>query len=384
MSNKILDTSIYPTKAVPIGTDLVVGGDSANVVGGVDALTNFTFTSIARFAVANGSTVAGIAGNLSATPPAAGASSQAGVNFAISASNAVAGTSVPGAAKGGDVPITAGNAAQFSSGNANGGNIPVTPGAGVGTGSPGELLLEKPGGTPGTTEVGLSYAAAGGLLIRNSSNDGTGIVFQAKYGFNMVLRQESSKLQIAQGNGYAFNNSSDLTGGSVDAAVNRVAAKVIAPQDGNGNPGWLQNTSGEGALAAPYTNATAGLTNTNLSFNVIAGRLYRITGVLQISNTQAGEGAQFDFNGGGASATTFLVSTSLIGTATPGTVVSTSLAGAINWSSVTGTAYVILTGFLKVNLGGTLILRAAENTHSSGTLTIGAGSWIALQDTVGL
>jgi hypothetical protein len=76
------------------------------------------------------------------------------------------------------------------------------------------------------------------------------------------------------------------------------------------------------------------------------------------------------------------VAANAIGSVTPGTVASTSLAGVINYTVITGTDYVVLTGFLKVNAAGTLILRAAENSTALGTLTIGAGSWLALRDTV--
>jgi hypothetical protein len=72
------------------------------------------------------------------------------------------------------------------------------------------------------------------------------------------------------------------------------------------------------------------------------------------------------------------------GTVVAGTVVSTTLAGVINYTTITGIDYIVLTGFLKVNAGGTLILRAAENTTSTGTLTVAAGSWVALNDTVAL
>lgn len=151
-----------------------------------------------------------------------------------------------------------------------------------------------------------------------------------------------------------------------------------------GAAAWIQNTSGEGALSVAFTRADATLTATNLSYTVIAGRSYRIYGVLQVSNSTTTEGVQIDFNGGSATATTFFMAATMVGTNVAVSQVSVSLAGVINYSTVTGTDYIILHGYLKVANAGTLILRAAENTTAAGTMTMGAGSWIALEDTVRL
>ncbi len=161
-----------------------------------------------------------------------------------------------------------------------------------------------------------------------------------------------------------------------DAIV--IAAKLADDSAG----AWFQNTAGEGALASAFTRSDATLTATNLSYNVVAGRSYRITGLLQVSNTVAAEGIQFDFNGGDATATTFFVSTSAVGSVVAGTVVGSTLGTAITYTTTTGTDYIRIDGYLKVNAGGTLILRAAEAATATGTATVGAGSWIALSDTV--
>lgn len=90
-----------------------------------------------------GSTIGGTAaaGVFTAGTPAQAASTVAGLNSSFTASNAVAGTTNAGAAAGGAVAVTAGNAAQKTSGNANGGSITLTPGTGVGTGTPGNIVL---------------------------------------------------------------------------------------------------------------------------------------------------------------------------------------------------------------------------------------------------
>jgi hypothetical protein len=148
--------------------------------------------------------------------------------------------------------------------------------------------------------------------------------------------------------------------------------------------GWIQNTAGEAALASNFSKANATLGSTNLSLTFVAGRSYRIEGYLIVSNSTAGEGSQFDFNGGTATITTFDVAFNAVGTNTPGTVVSTTLAGVVNYTSITGTNRIFVRGYAKVNAGGTIILRGAENTTSTGTLTLAAGSWLAAYDTVNL
>jgi hypothetical protein len=173
---------------------------------------------------------------------------------------------------------------------------------------------------------------------------------------------------------------------------NANAGNPAAPatiQDGLGNAlgiaiggGWMQQTSGDAALNAGFTKANASLAATNLSFTVLAGRSYRITGCLQVSNTTAAEGVQIDFAGGSATATTFFMNSTAAGSVVVGTVVSTSLAGVINYTTITGTDYLNLNGYLLVNAAGTFIMRAAENTTATGTLTVGVGSWLELNDTV--
>jgi len=166
-----------------------------------------------------------------------------------------------------------------------------------------------------------------------------------------------------------------------DVGIKRLVAAVAAMTDGgNTNLGWLQE-AGYGALANDFTNATAALANTNLSFTVIAGRSYQIAGLLQVRNSAATEGIQIDFAGGAATATTFMMAANAIGSVVTGTLSSTALAGVINYSTLTGTDFIVLSGYLKVNAAGTFIMRAAENSHVSGTLTMVAGSWLSLTDT---
>lgn len=209
----------------------------------------------------------------------------------------------------------------------------------------------------------------GDLFYMNNSNSG--------------VPASMSRVQDGLGNNTGLSISSTQVGiAGTDVGFSRLAANVMNITNGSSGGGWCQFTAGEAVLASPFTNNTATLSahNTNLSFTVISGRSYRITGCLQVSNSTAGEGAQFDFNGGGASATTFFMNASVVGTVSAGTVVTTTLAGAVNWTSVTSTVYINLQGYLKAGSTGTFIMRGAENTTSTGTMTLGAGSWLELTD----
>jgi hypothetical protein len=110
--------------------------------------TNLTASSLISAA---GTTLAS-----AATAPAAAATSTAGTATTIAASNAVAGTSTAGAAAGGGVTITAGNAARLTSGNAAGGSITLTPGTGIGTGAGGQIISSSMG-----VETAPAYSFAG-------------------------------------------------------------------------------------------------------------------------------------------------------------------------------------------------------------------------------
>lgn len=167
------------------------------------------------------------------------------------------------------------------------------------------------------------------------------------------------------------------------AIVETVNGVLTLTSTATGSEGWIQNTAGEGALNANFTNATATMAATNIVFNLIAGRSYRIEGFLILSNSASAEGVQIDFNGGTATATLYDVTAQLVsGAAGVGVSVATGLSTALTFTGVTGNNYVSLLGYIQCNAAGTLILRGAEITHVTGTATIAAGSWVALADTV--
>jgi hypothetical protein len=282
----------------------------------------------------------------------------------------------------------------------------------------GTLVVRQPGGTVGTDEVQVSHDGNSGsvdckdgvLNLKTSSNgyisawnhqgqNGGNYYGSAMYvnvgdgsstaDFKLVMSSNSfgsygAFLGLASASRIFWSSNSGLGGSeSGDVGLKRAAAGVIATTDSMTGTGWIQNSAGEAALESAFTRSDATLTSTNLSLTVIAGRSYRITGYLIVSNSVAGEGAKFDFDGGTATRTTFDVTFNAVGgTVVPGTIAATALDTDLNYTSVTGTTRIFVQGYLEVNAGGTFILRASEDSTVTGTMTLAAGSWLALADTV--
>ena len=128
-------------------------------------------------------------------------------------------------------------------------------------------------------------------------------------------------------------------------------------------------------LSANYTNATAAFTNTALSLTLVTGRIYSFHAVLVYSNSTAGEGAQFDFNGGAATSTNFVA-----GSSGAVNTVSTALTGIFTQGTVTGNNVIAIDGTFEPSSSSTFIIRGAEVSHSTGTLTLLRGSYIMAWD----
>ncbi len=286
----------------------------------------------------------------------------------------------------------------------------------------GTLIVRQPGGTPGSKELQIShdgtnilfinevtpctttfYSTGKMLLNVTSTFNATACDYQtgsagrgmfSSSGSTVALAANSFALfQVDGGAGLSCTMPSDIILGwasathtstvssTPDAYFSRLAAGVV------GVNSWIRNTGGEAALASAFTNSNGTLANTNLSHTVIAGRSYRIEGYLIVSNTNAADGFQCDFNGGAATATTFDVGAGVIssgGTVIAGTTGGSLLSTALQFSTVTGTCRLMIGGYLKCNAAGTVIMRAATNSTVSGTMTLAAGSWLAFYDTVNL
>jgi hypothetical protein len=173
----------------------------------------------------------------------------------------------------------------------------------------------------------------------------------------------------------------------VDIGLTRLAANVygLFKDTSLTSGGWLQNSGGEASLAANYTNATATLSATNLSYTVISGRHYNFDLEVHLTESTAADGVQIAFDGGSAAATDFVVDCDI--TNTGGAVAmansfATALATVINATTTTVTTQTGLHchGMFTPSGAGTFILRAAQNTHSTGTLTFLKGSSLAMRD----
>jgi hypothetical protein len=166
--------------------------------------------------------------------------------------------------------------------------------------------------------------------------------------------------------------------------MTEVAAGVMGFSSGAtaANDAWVVD-AGRSRINADVTNATTTFAAmTGLTATLKAGRKY--TGQLDIkcNNSTAGEGIKFDFNGGTATMTSFWAAASNpVGSTVAGTVIATSLSGAMNYTTLTGENIIHLTFSLVVNAAGTFIPRFAENSTATGTATAELGSFMWVEDT---
>lgn len=171
------------------------------------------------------------------------------------------------------------------------------------------------------------------------------------------------------------------SGSTQDTGFERLAAGVAASTDTAGGAGWIQNKAGRCFLASDYTNATASFTSiTGCSITVKSGRKYTFRAVLFAADSVAGEGAQFNFNGGTATATDFRVHCTLHDTALLQSVQATALATAFTQATMTGASKFSCEGSFEPSANGTFIMQARQDTHSTGTLTVNRGSHIWFED----
>lgn len=148
--------------------------------------------------------------------------------------------------------------------------------------------------------------------------------------------------------------------------------------NGSGGSGGSNNVRAT-MLASDVTNSTATFANLDdLSVAVDAGLKYRGRIDIWCENSVAAEGIKFDFNGGDATMTDFRSAAGIFATGsasyTQGTSLGAALSDVVNWTLLTGAVNIILTFEMTCNAAGTLIPRVAENSHSSGTVTVRKGS----------
>lgn len=234
-------------------------------------------------------------------------------------------------------------------------------------------------GPIGAGNSGIGQTTAAGIFLSRGSaitstvidsNSGAGITMS---GTGVIGWAAAGALTAANPAG---ENGQDTNLGA------RIAAGIWGPPAGS----WMQNTSGEGALNANYTNATTTFSNTNLSRTVISGRTYTFDLSLLVSQSTAVDGWKIDFNGGTAAATNFVVNCN--STAETGIIVvlanatSAALATVINATTTvtTGGQMIECHGSFVPSGAGTFIVRGGLNSVTTGTFTVKRGSTLAMRD----
>lgn len=146
------------------------------------------------------------------------------------------------------------------------------------------------------------------------------------------------------------------------------------------------------ALAADYTNAATTMSAITgggkaLSVPVLSGHRYAFEAVLfcNDSSTARIDGGKFDFDASTATMTNFRSCADDGSGAAFGaniTGYTTTLAGdhASNWE-LAAADVIVIRGELEPSADGTFAMRAAQNAHSDGTLTIYRGSSLTVRET---
>lgn len=205
---------------------------------------------------------------LTAEAPATAASSTAGNSVALTASAATAGNTNAGAAAGGAVTITSGAAARLTSGNANGGNINLVTGAGIGTGTAGQVLV--PTGTAAVPSLAFTAGSTYGLYLES------GVLLGLIGGGSINIYVGSSSTTVRKP--IQFN--------SANAANNRLygnTRNVLAKTNGVGSPfsAVIDDSSivftNEGATALVYISLPTATANLTYDFCVQDADGLRIT-----------------------------------------------------------------------------------------------------------
>ena len=214
-------------------------------------------------------TSAGVTLAGSSTAATAAASTQAGIPITFTASNATPGTTNNGAAAGGSITLTGGNADRLVSGNANGGDVTLRTGVGIGTGgwgqilSYGRLFAYADSTHGGTLQIGdgsssqnaqivFSVAGDNSLIIKTQYNGGsTNDVIISPAGVEK-LRIAQSGTVTAPGNMVALlfkTTTAEIVptgGGSIPLFLNTAIGGAGQPTTANMD-GWIKMQDSAGA-----------------------------------------------------------------------------------------------------------------------------------------
>ena len=268
----------------------------------------------------------------------------AGINVNITASAAIAGASVAGAAAGGSVTITAGNAARLTSGNANGGSVTVAPGTGIGTGVAGDVILSR-----------------GNLIFGSAASN------------NIYLRNTGSGPSL-------FIGSADGAGNNAGLWIQQIAFTQLTSD--SGCVVFIQAAGSSGvAIAATtplYWSTSSSGAGTTLRDNPSVGFLPKATGVLRLTNgTSTGIGSLLiapssqNVTGNFSvlpdnAATATIVTVARFGVNSTGTAAD-GFGAALSWSAESSTTNDTETG--RINVFWTTATHASRTSAVSFSLT---------------
>lgn len=265
------------------------------------------------------------------------------------------------------------------------------------------VVFRETGGVAGTDELQIYYTAGspfgaifnikaggtypyqfqvGGATYLTISSASISFGSKATDGGFWQAASQTAAFEVFNGGQYAWSSTGSAAG-SPDTGLQRAAAGVVAATNGSSGAGWLQNSAGRARLTADVTNATTTFASlTDLTLTLVAGRKYFGKLIIKCNNSTAAEGFKLDFNGGTATMTAFWAAASELvgGTTVLGTAISTSLAGVINYTTITGETVIEVNVSMVCNAAGTFIPRIAENSHAAGTLTVELGSFLLLED----
>jgi len=121
---------------------------------------------------------------------------------------------------------------------------------------------------------------------------------------------------------------------------------------------------------------------TDLSISLTAGKKYAFTCLLHMTDGGGGGGVKIDFNGGAATATTYIADVTIQTVAAPATV-NNYRAAALNSAytlAASGVCKALIHGFILVNTGGTFMPEFAQNSSNVTTSSVLVGSTLEVQE----
>lgn len=242
---------------------------------------------------------------------------------------------------------------------------------------------------PGTGTLTLPAGAVGTPSL-TFTGAGTNTGFYSRTANVLDLTIAGVALWDIQATQYSLLNTMQLgfsvgpTGTAMNVGFANDATGVIRTTNGSTGVGWIQNGQGSSRVTtADITNATATFAAvTGITSSVTSGRKYAGRLTLKVVDSTAADGIQIDFNGGAATFSAFWAAChqDVGGTVVIGTAISTSLAGVINFTTITGETIINCDISGVASSTNTFIPRQAQNTHSTGTLTTRIGSYMLLED----